>query len=62
MNAVPEPPTKLVRFLCVLIGLGVAMPTCYRLLGKPGLVIALPLGAWLGWWLGSWVRRTFLEL
>ena len=62
MSAPPAPPTKLVRFLCVLIGLGVSMPTFYRLLGKPGLVIALPLGAWLGWRLGSWVRRTFLEL
>ena len=61
MNAAPEPPTKLVRFLCVLIGLGVFMPFGYRAMHGPGVAVGVLIGATAGWALGGWVKRNFLE-
>lgn len=61
MNALPAPPTKLVHFLCILIGAAALGPLLWHLFGKPGLAIGLFLGVLLGRLLGRWVQHTFLE-
>jgi hypothetical protein len=56
-----KPPTRLVGFMCYMIGAGVVAPGLWQQFGKPGLVAGLLLGLLLGRLLGRWVRRTFLE-
>ena len=62
MSAGLAPPTKLVRALCVLIGIMIFAPQGYRAMKWPGLAVGVLLGAPIGWALGGWVKRTFLEL
>ena len=57
----PAPPTKTVRFLCLVIGVAIVAPTMKQHWGKPGLFIGIFLGALLGWLIGWWVKRTFLD-
>jgi len=58
----PAPPTKTVRILCLLIGVGMFASLGKRHGGTPGLIVGLLVGAALGWLLGWWVKRTFLDL
>ena len=58
----PAPPTKTVRFLCLLMGVGMFASLGKRHWGTPGLIAGLLLGAALGWLLGWWVKRTFLDI
>ena len=57
-----EPPTRLLRLMCFVIGAAVFAPALYRPFGKVGLTVGALLGVGLGWMLSEWVKRTFLEL
>ena len=61
MSPAPEPPTKVIRFMGVLIGIALVAPTMKQHWGKPGLLIGIFVGALLGWLIGWWVKRNFLE-
>lgn len=61
MSAPLTPPTKLVRTLCVLIGLALFVPQGWRAMKVPGMLVGAMLGGTVGWALGGWVKRTFLE-
>jgi len=61
MSPAPATPTKLIRFMGVVIGIAMVAPTLKHHWGKPGLFVGIFLGALLGWLIGWWVKRTFLE-
>ena len=61
MSPVPAPPTKLVRFMGVVMGVAMVAPTMRQHFGKTGLIVGIFLGIVLGWLIGWWVKRTFLE-
>lgn len=55
------PPTRVVRFLCVVIGIAVFASQGKEHWGKPGMYVGVFVGGLAGWLLGWWVKRSFLE-
>jgi len=56
-----RPPTRLLRFLGLVIGVAMVAPTMKQHWGRSGLIIGIFLGALLGWLFGWWVKRSFLD-
>lgn len=56
-----NPPTRVLRFLCLVIGIAVLGSLGRQHFGKPGLYVGIFVGGLCGWVLGWWVKRSFLD-